>query len=343
MATPLRVDGAYGEGGGQIIRTSLTLAALTGRAIELVDIRAGRPKPGLQAQHLTSVLAAARVCDAELEGAEVGSTRLLFTPGGPVAPQTCRFDIGTAGATTLVAQTLLVPMALHGPAELVLTGGTHVPFAPTADYLSRVFLPVVRPLGLSATAAVRLGGFYPRGGGELVLSAEAGRLSPGEWVERGKLRSLTALITTANLPDHVYERGEAAIAHALKKLGRSPRFEHQRLEGPQAGAAVLIVAECEGAIAGFSALGERGKPMEQVVDKAVKGFTRWWKTGAALDEHLADQLVLPMALAAGTSRWTTERVSDHLRTGCWLVPQFLPVKASVEERPDGTGLVTLEA
>jgi RNA 3'-terminal phosphate cyclase (ATP) len=297
----------------------------------------------LQAQHLTAVLAAARVCDAALEGAEVGATRLVFRPGGPVAPQACRFDIGTAGATTLVAQTLLVPMALHGPAELVLTGGTHVPFAPTADYMERVFLPTVGPVGLAATSTVRASGFYPRGGGELVLTAEAGGIRPAEWTERGKLKALTAIITTSNLPQHVYERGAAAIDHGLKKLGRQARFEHRTPEGPQAGAAVLLVAECEGAIAGFSALGERGKPMEQVVDKAVKAFTRWWKTGAALDEHLADQLVLPMALAGGASRWTTERVSEHLRTVCWLVPQFLPVRATVTEQPDGTGRVTLEA
>jgi RNA 3'-terminal phosphate cyclase (ATP) len=202
---------------------------------------------------------------------------------------------------------------------------------------------MVRSVGLQAEAEVVRTGFYPKGGGELVLTAQPSRLEAAEWVERGKLKALTAIITTSNLPDHVYERGAAAIDHALKKLGRSARFERRVLEGPQAGAAVLLVAECEGAIAGFSALGERGKPMEQVAEKAVKAFTKWWKTGAALDEHLADQLLLPMALAEGTSRWTTQTVSEHLRTVAWLVPQFLPVTIGVEALEDGTGLVTVRA
>ncbi|MFN3432443.1 MAG: RNA 3'-terminal phosphate cyclase [Candidatus Sericytochromatia bacterium] len=337
---PLRIDGSHGEGGGQIIRTALSLSALTGRPLELINIRAGRPKPGLQAQHLTSVLAAAQVCDAALDGAHVGSTALWFRPGSAAESRDCRFDIGTAGATTLVAQTLL-PVMLNHTAKVTLTGGTHVPFAPSADYLARVFLPTIRPLGVTAEAIVEASGFYPRGGGTLVLRTEAGTLSPGEWVERGKLKHLTAVITTSNLPDHVYERGAAAIDHAMKKLGRTVRFDRQTPDGLQSGAAVLLVAECEGAIAGFGAIGERGKPMEAVCDKAVKAFVRWWKSGAALDEHLADQLVLPMALAGGESRWTTEAVTEHLRTVCWLVPQFLPVEATVEEREDGTGLVTI--
>jgi RNA 3'-terminal phosphate cyclase (ATP) len=343
MADAIQIDGSYGEGGGQILRTSLSLAAMTGQAVEIVNVRAGRTKPGLQPQHLTAVRAAAALCDAALEGDFVGSARLLFRPQSPPRPDRYRFEIGTAGATTLVAQTALLPLAHAATgAHVTVVGGTHVPHAPAAEYLEAVFLPALRRAGLEARFAYPRAGFFPKGGGEIEIDIPGSPPSrPLDFTERGKLRSLTAFVVTGELPEHVAERGAAAVTEALRRVGRKATIERRDRPSHGPGAAVVLAAECDGGFAGFTALGQRGKPMEQVVKEACVEFMAWWKTGAPCDEHLADQLVLPMALAAGESRWTTPAVTEHLRTVLWVTRQFLPIEATLDEAPDGSGTVTL--
>ena len=337
------IDGSYGEGGGQILRTSLSLSALTGRPIEIVRIRAGRPRPGLQPQHLASVKAAADLCAAQLEGAEIGSVRLRFAPQAAPAPGAYHFAIGTAGATALVLQTVLPPLALApGASRVTVTGGTHVSHAPTADYLERVYLPTLARHGLTASLLSPRAGFFPKGGGEVSAEIAGGAApQPVMLTERGALLALTALIVTSGLPPTVAERGIAAVRQELARLPVGMSVETREAPSVGPGAAVLLVAEYEGGLAGFSAIGERGKRMETMAEEACQSFRVWWETGAACEEHLADQLVLPMALTVGESRWTTSRVTEHLRTVLWVVPQFLPVEASLVENPDGSGLVIL--
>lgn len=337
------VDGSHGEGGGQILRTSLSLSALTGRPVEIVRIRAGRSRPGLQPQHLASVKAAASLCAARLEGTEIGSVRLRFAPQAPPTPGVYHFAIGTAGATALVLQTVLPPLAFApGTSRVTVTGGTHVSHAPAADYLERVYLPTLARHGLAASLLSPKAGFFPKGGGE-VNAEVAGSAAPQPvtLVERGSLLTLTALVTTSGLPPTVAERGIACVRQEVGRLPVELSIETREAPSVGAGAAVLLVAECEGGLAGFSAVGERGKRMEAVAEEACRAFKDWWETGAACEEHLADQLVLPMALTAGESRWTASRVTEHLRTVLWVVPQFLPVEAALVENADGTGCVTL--
>ena len=339
------VDGSYGEGGGQILRTSLSLSALTGRPMEIVRLRAGRSRPGLQPQHLASVRAAAGLCAAELEGAEIGSQRLRFEPQAPPAPGAYHFAIGTAGAAALVLQTVLLPLALAaGPARVTVTGGTHVSHAPTVDYLERVYLPILARHGLGASVQSPRAGFFPKGGGVVQAEIAGGAaLQPVTLTERGALLGLTALIVTSGLPPTVAERGIAAVRQELDRLSVDLAVQVREASSTGPGAAVLLVADCEGGLAGFSALGERGKRMEDVAGDACRAFQAWRETGVACEEHLADQLVLPMALTPGESRWTTSQVTEHLRTVLRLVPQFLPVEASLAENADGSGLVTLQA
>jgi RNA 3'-terminal phosphate cyclase (ATP) len=339
----IEIDGSYGEGGGQILRTSVSLAAITEQAVEIVNIRAGRSKPGLQRQHLTAVHAAAALCDAAMEGDAVGSQRLLFTPRKAVQAGEYRCEIGTAGATPLVAQTALLPLArAAGSSRVTVTGGTHVPHAPPAEYLEAVYLPALRRAGLEAHLAAPRFGFYPRGGGEVDLEvAPAASLQPLDLTERGKLRSLAAFIVTSELPEHVGERGAAAVKEAMRRVGRRVTVEQRDRPSHGPGAAVVLVAVCDGGFAGFTALGERGRPMEQVSEEACEAFMGWWKTGAACDEHLADQLVLPMAFADGESRWTTPVITEHLRTVLWLTQRFLPIEARLEEGAYGGGTVVL--
>jgi RNA 3'-terminal phosphate cyclase (ATP) len=217
-----------------------------------------------------------------------------------------------------------------------------VPHAPTAQYVEHVYLEVLRPHGLNATITSPAAGFYPRGGGRVEAIVEPSTLSPVDLTDRGRLRGLTVYVVTSGLPPHVAERGGA---EAVKQLGgfKKPTIVPLDLPSNGQGASVVVVAECENVRAGFSAIGERGKPMERVADDACSQFIAWYRSGGACDEHLADQLVLPMALARGTSRWTTSMVTEHLRTVLWVTRQFLPVEANVEEREDGTGLVTIHA
>ncbi len=339
------IDGSHGEGGGQILRTSLSLSALTGCPVELVRIRAGRSRPGLQPQHLASLRAAAGLCAARLEGAEIGSGRLRFAPQAPPAPGAYHFAIGTAGAAPLVLQTVLLPLALAPDASRVtITGGTHVSHAPTADYLERVYLPTLERHGLTASSLSPRAGFFPKGGGVVQAEIAGGAAPlPITLTERGELRALTALVLTAGLPATVAERGIIAVRQELGRLPVELTVETREAASVGPGAAVMLVADCQGGPAGFSAIGERGKRMETVAEEACRAFRAWWETGAACEEHLADQLALPMALTAGESRWTTSRVTEHLRTVLWVIPQFLPVAASLAERPDSSGLVILQA
>ena len=343
MSEAVYIDGSYGEGGGQVLRTSLSLAAITGRPLELVNIRAGRSQPGLKAQHLTAVRAAAALCNAALSHAEVGSRELTFTPGTQVHPDDYHVDIGTAGAATLVCQTGLAPLAHSGEeASLHVTGGTHVPHAPVLEYLEAVYLPVLGRLGVEAEVGCERAGFFPRGGGKVALRVASGaRFLPLDVSDRGRLLRLRAFVVTSGLPDHVAERGEAAVVKWLKGVGRQAEVEVRLKDSLNQGASVTLVAECEGGRAGFSSIGERGKPMEKVAVEPCEAFMAWWKSGAAVDEHLADQLALPLALAAGESRWTTPAVTEHLRTVLWVIKQFLPIEYELQEEPGGQGLVTL--
>jgi len=341
MTHIVTLDGALGEGGGQIIRTGLALAAISGRPLAIERIRAKRARPGLAAQHLTAVKAAAALCDAEVAGAQLGSTTLRFLPRRPVAAGDHAFAIGTAGATALVGQTAFLPMALAGGGRLAVTGGTHVSFAPTAGYLARVFAPAAAACGLGLAVTMPRPGFNPGGGGELVLDIAVGRPTPLTRVARGAITGVHVQILTARLPTHVARRGLDAARLVLAELGVPVTEEALDLPAASAGAAVLVVADTEAGPVGFSALGEKGKPMEAVAQAPCHELLAWAARDAAVDEHLADQLVPLLALAEGESRWTTWPVTDHLRTVLEVVKAFYPVETELVEDATGVGHVRI--
>jgi RNA 3'-terminal phosphate cyclase (ATP) len=341
---PVEIDGSLGEGGGQIIRTSVSLAAITGRAVQIVNVRARRSKPGLQAQHLTAVRAAAALCNADLKGAELGSQFVRFTPGPLSEREAFAFEVGTAGATGLVAQTLLVPMLFlpRRPVTVTVRGGTHVPMSPPADYIEAVYSPLLQQMGADVTFRYTRAGFFPKGGGEIEIRCGEGALSiPVDRTERGRLQRLRLFVVTCQLPEHVATRGVETLMKDLKGYGVPVLVERRGLEGGSPGAAVVLTAECENGGGGWTSLGERGKPMERVAGEALRDFQKWFATGAAVDEHLSDQLVLPCCLVRGESRWTTPNITEHLRTVLQVAQQFLPITYTLEERADGTGSVTL--
>ena len=331
----LSVDGSYGEGGGQILRTALALAALTGVPVRIERIRARRSKPGLRPQHLTAVQALARVCQAEVTGVHLGSQALTFRPRTPQGGHYL-FDVAaqtrSAGAVTLVAQALLPPLLKAGaPATVILKGGTHVPWSPPAHYLSHVFLPALAAMGVEVDMTLERWGWYPRGGGEMRLTIRGARpLSGVLWRTPAASSAFRALSAAAKLPEHVARRQADRLAARLEE---TMPVEIIPASGLDPGSLVFLW----GPQAGFAALGVRGKPAEQVADEAVEAYLAFRASGAALDRHLADQILIYLALAEGPSSLTTEAVTSHLLTNVWVIEQFLGPIFEVRGNPGAQG------
>jgi RNA 3'-terminal phosphate cyclase (ATP) len=339
----LRIDGSHGEGGGQILRTALALSAILGRPVELVNVRAGRRNPGLQAQHLACVKALARITRAEVGGAELGSTVVQFSPG-PVVGGSHRCDVGTAGSVSLIFQ-MAAPVLAFGaaPSDVTITGGTHVPWSPPAPYLSEVFLPAAARMGLAATWDVERAGFYPKGGGAVRATVRPiDRLRALDVSERGRLLGLHALSVVARLPRRIAERQAEQARRRLADAGYRLAIRVAEVDAPSPGDALFLWAEFERSRAGFGALGERGKPAERVGDEAAEALLDFLAGSAATDHHLADQLVLLMALAGGNSVLTTSRVTEHLLTNIWAIRQFLPLSIGLEGRAGEPGRLVVE-
>jgi RNA 3'-terminal phosphate cyclase (ATP) len=338
------IDGSHGEGGGQILRTALTLALLTERPTCIENIRAGRSQPGLRPQHLTAVRAAAAVCGAQLEGDELGSQTVSLIPSGTVRPGEYVFDVtaaadgGSAGSVGLVLQTVLLPLALtDGESHVDLRGGTHVAWAPSASYVEHVFLPTLARMGVQAEMELRQWGFYPVGGGAVCVRilGQGRSLRPITLTERGGVERIWGIAAVTNLPSHIPQRMANRARNVLAEQGLEAKVEPRRLRGAGPGAGIFLFAEYERAIAGFTAYGRRGLPAEHVAEAACEDLLAHHQSGAPADPHLADQLVLPMALSKGESRLVTSEVTHHLLTNVWAVRQFLDCHLTVEgERGD---------
>lgn len=347
------IDGSHGEGGGQILRTSLTMALLTGKPTRVERIRAGRGRPGLRPQHLTAVRAAAAVGRAELEGDALGSQAIILRPRGPVHPGEYAFDVreaaegGSAGSVGLVLQTVLLPLsAADGSSTLVLRGGTHVAWAPSVSYLQNVFLPVVSDVGIRASVELDQWGFYPVGGGavRVAIAGSPGPLKPIDLTERGDLERVWGIAAVTNLPSHIPQRMANRAQNVLAEEGLKARVEPRRLRGDGPGAGIFLFAEYdEGVVAGFASYGRPGLPAEDVAESACRDLLAHHRAGAAVDPHLADQLVVPMAMADGESRLTTSEVTRHLLTNLWVVEQFLDCRLRVEGRMGDPGTLVVES
>jgi RNA 3'-terminal phosphate cyclase (ATP) len=331
----LYLDGSHGEGGGQILRTALSLAALTGTPVRIEGIRAGRTKPGLRPQHLTAVQAVARISQAEVTGVHLGSQSLTFRPG-TLCGGHYLFDVaattGSAGAVTLIAQALLPPLFKAGePATVILKGGTHVPWSPPAHYLTHVFLPALAAMGAVAELDLARWGWYPRGGGEVRLTTRPASLLTGvQWRTPAAGNAFRGLSAAARLPEHVARRQAARLQ---ARLGEAVPVEIIPAGGQDPGSLVLVW----GPQAGFAALGARGKPAERVADDAAEAFLAFRKSGAALDRHLADQMLIYLSLAKGPSQFTTEAVTSHLLTNIWVIEQFFGPVFEVRGNPGEPG------
>jgi RNA 3'-terminal phosphate cyclase (ATP) len=343
----IRIDGSYGEGGGQILRTSLTLSCMLGRPVEITNIRRARRKPGLQPQHLTAVKAAGAISHAHVQGAELSSTALRFSPGS-ITGGDYFFDVsetkGSAGSTSLVLQTVLLPLCFAGlPSTITLIGGTHVPWSPSFHYLKKVFLPMISLIGVSTDIDIEKWGWYPIGGGKVIARIIPGKVfKPVAISDRGKPVRVTGTSAISNLPQDIGVRQRDRALKMLSQRGIDADIDIVGAPSPGKGTLIFILAEFENISAGFDALGAIGKRAEDVADEACRALFEYMDTNGVLDPHLADQIIPYAVFGKGTSEFTTSRITQHLLTNIWVVKQFLDIDIRVEGKEGEAGKIRVQ-
>ncbi len=335
------LDGSEGEGGGQVLRSALSLSLITGQPFRLDKVRARRKPPGLKAQHLTCVRGAAALGGATVEGDSPGSHSVTFTPG-PTRAGNFNFSVGTAGSTSLLLHCLVYPLALAGGGTLTLSGGSHVLASPSFDFLQRVWAPLTAMFGFETTLRLPLAGFFPEGGGTLeAVVAPASKPGDLDLAQRPVIDRLVVRSIVGGLSVDIASRQSDTARRALNELGLPVDVEVEVLPVAHSrGSAVVVIAESKGrGVAGFSSLGSRGVPAEDVGRAAAKDARAWVKGDGAVDEHLGDQLLLPMGLSAAgllgparEHRLLVHAVTDHLTTHARVLEAFLPIEVSIVDR-----------
>jgi RNA 3'-terminal phosphate cyclase (ATP) len=354
---PIVLDGSQGEGGGQILRTALSLSAITGKPFTVTKVRAGREKPGLRPQHREATRAMAQIVDAEVLGNEVGSSRIEFRPRRKATPSEWVLDVGTAGSTPLLLQTVCWPLALAGgPSAVTLRGGTHQDHAPSFHYLALVWAPAVARLGFTVRLELQAAGFYPEGGGEFTARVEpAHPMPPLDLRHRGTLQEVEVVSMVGGLGYEIADRQAARALRGLREAGIAAQAERVPVPARLSkGGHVLVVSTFERTRSGHGAVsGPRERTPEQVADLAVNAFRAHLAGGAAVDRHLGDQLLLPAALAAAgllpappgvvpATRYTVAAVTKHLTTNAAVISRFLDAEIAVLGREEEEGEVRVQ-
>lgn len=330
----IEIDGSFGEGGGQILRTALSLSCLFNKPFRIFNIRKGRKNPGLMPQHLTCVRAAQLLSNAEVIGDFKGSTELIFSPKG-VKGGDFFFDIGTAGSTSLVLQTIIPSLIfLNRKTTVVLKGGTHVPFSPCYHYISEVFVPMLKKLGVRIELNIESYGFYPKGGGRIRAEIfPAKEIKPLRIIERGNITSLKGCSGVGNLHPSIAERQRNAFMEKIHSQAdiKCP-VDMEIIDAPTLGQGtfVFMKSESENSVAGFTAIGERGKRAEIVGEEAAIEFLNYYSSNAIFDSHLPDQIVLYLSLCNDESVFTTSCTTQHLLTNLWAIGLFHKYECSIE-------------
>ncbi len=329
----LEIDGAIGEGGGQVLRTSLALSMVLSRPVRIYNIRVKRRNPGLRTQHIAAIQASARISSAEVSNLSEGATEVVFRPKR-ISHGNYRFEIRTAGSGTLLFQTILLPLvSASKPSRVTVKGGTHNPYAPPFDFLKTAYLPVLERMGFQCAMELKRMGFYPRGGGEFTAAVEpCGETRPLELEGRGELRKVKALALLSGLPRHI---GERELKTAKSILGGGIEGEIREEEKPAGpGNALLLMAFCDEIVEVFSSFGRPGLRAEKVAERACREFLEWFEAGVPVGRYLADQLLLPMALGKGGS-FTTLPPTLHTLTNVRVIEKFLPLKIKMKETAQG--------
>lgn len=349
----IKIDGSFGEGGGQILRTSLSLSAITKRPFEIYNIRAGRKNPGLRPQHLQAVNATAQICNARVIGAEVGSTNLTFFPGETKGGK-FQFDIGTAGSVSLVLQTIFLPLCLADqPSGISIKGGTHVPFSPCFHYLKLQWTPYMNRIGFDIDIDMKRAGFYPKGNGEIGVAikpvghidnfSKMDNLTNLLLKERGGLKVVRGISSIGNLDINIANRQRRQVLKRLSEHGLSCEIDTETMVAFGKGTMVLLLASFDNGQCCYFSLGAIGKRAEDVANEACDGLIYFMRHKGVIDEHMADQILLPLALCKGISCIATPKVTQHILTNIETIKIFLPVKIEVEGNVGDEGVITINA
>jgi len=336
----IKIDGSIGEGGGQVLRTSLTMSVIMAEAFHIYNIRAGRKVPGLRPQHLKAVEATAEISNGKIEGAEIGSTELIFKPGN-INSGKFNFDIGTAGSTSLVLQTIFTPLSFSSqPSTITITGGTHVPWSPSYHYLELQWSPFITRLGFQVNLTLLNAGFYPQGGGAIRADIKpVNSILPLRILERGDLKQIRGVSGVANLPRKIAERQRNRV---LQRIGSKYRLSDLRIADLPSrfkGTILLLLAEFDHSQTCYFGLGAIGKPAEKVADEAIDEMEEFLRTSGVLDQYLADQLLIPLAFAEEPSAFRTSKITHHLLTNADIIQYFLPVEIKIDGRVGEHGTV----
>lgn len=334
------IDGSEGEGGGQVVRNACALSLVTGTPVRIFNVRGKRAKPGLMRQHVTALQSACAIGGAECEGLAVGSSEVTFRPGW-VVPGDYRFAVGTAGSTGLVLQTVLMPLILaDAPSRLVLEGGTHNMLAPPFEFIAKAFLPIINRMGPRVDARLVQHGFFPRGGGRIEVDITPAELRPIDCVERGDLLDRSACALFAALPIEIAER-EIGVARASLDWSERECFVRELPADQGPGNILLLTAAFEHVTEVFTGFGQLGVPAERVAKTAVGRMRGYLASDAFAGPYLADQLLLPFALAGGGS-FTTVKPSQHSLTAADIIAKFLGRRCTFATQSSGTHLMTVK-
>ncbi len=323
----IEIDGSFGEGGGQVLRTSLGLSCVLKKPFRIFNIRKNRRKPGLRPQHLMCVQALKEITGAKVQGDIKGSTEIVFEPSD-VRPGDYFFDIGTAGSTTMLLQALLPPLVFSSrlPSRVVLKGGTHAPFCPTFHYINEVFIPMLKRMEIEIQADIETYGFYPKGGGEIRINVKpVTELKAVDFLNRGEIKKIKGISAVGNLPLSIAMRQRDAAYEILRPRGFSSEIEITEVPTPGEGTFIFLKVEAENTLAGFSSLGQRGKRAEVVGMEAARELLEYIFSDGCLDPHLADQIVLYLSMAGKATVFTTTRITNHLVTNLWVISRFLDI------------------
>jgi len=321
----LHIDGSYGEGGGQILRTAVALSVLTKTPLEINNIRANRPKPGIKSQHYTAIKIMEELCNAETDGLTIGSPNLTFSPG-KITSGDYHFDIGTAGSIMLVLQAcILCSLRTNSPITLKVTGGTDVKWSPSWDYFKHVFLTLIKKIGLNVNVHLIKRGYYPKGGGEVVLTINPCKdIQPLYLDKKQEFTTVEGIINIANLPDHISKRMKHAAMKTLLNKNLDARLKIEKTTSLSAGIGISLWTRTHDAILGATILGERGLSAEKIGENVATELIHEVKSGATLDIHALDQ-ILPFVILAKENEQSVcivREISCHSQTNMWLIRKF---------------------
>ncbi|MCF6147859.1 MAG: RNA 3'-phosphate cyclase [Candidatus Kuenenia sp.] len=339
----IKIDGSLGEGGGQILRTSLSLSAITKKPFEIYNIRASRKTPGLSHQHLQAVNATALICNAEVAGNTLRSVTLKFYPDR-IQHGTYTFNIGTAGSISLVLQTIFYPLSFtKSPSTLTIAGGTHVTHSPCTDYLERQWLFFLRKIGYDAEIKTIRAGFYPRGGGEVAMKINPSRAQQTIQIEeRGRLLRIRGISMVSNLDINIAKRQQIQTLKLFSELKVPHEISLLEMPAIGKGTMLFLIGEFEHSQCCYFSLGEIGKRAETVAEEACNKLKTFLKTKGTFDEYLADQIIIPLALANKKTEFTTPIITQHLLTNIQIIKQFLPIDVKISESLNEEGTITIQ-